>query len=342
MKRLFRETALLSIAAALSWFVLLAGPERPAGSAAPRPLPLELAVVPVSPTSAASGETQEVALPTVQERPESAEDSPAVEPEDPAQEELAREELAQEAPDQEAPAPAELGAVDGRGDAAPTATADSAPAEPAETPLDAEAFAGEVAADSAASSEERSTARVRELLGDQELLDAARAEWNGDVRAGFQTTLLAAPEEQLDIARAFGEELVLIPRDALVEGGSRWFRLDLSSGTVRSVDGAPPTGYRQYRDLLDYEYERLPAALRDLRKSVLARNEIFVFGALIPLREWGLVVARRREALERTGRPLEDVKRFVVHYRPLAPGSYDFEVHEIVFADGTRVRPDTL
>ena len=134
---------------------------------------------------------------------------------------------------------------------------------------------------------------------------------------------------------------MLVPLSALDPEGvrPRWFRL-AAGGQVEAVDGPPPLErYRQYRDLFAYEYARLPAALRDLRKSVLSRAEVYVFAALIPPAEWALVVGRRRAALARAGRTEGDVRRFVMRYVRRAPDRFDVEVREIHFADGTRFRP---
>jgi len=228
-------------------------------------------------------------------------------------------------------------------------TADRPPAEPAASGDGPEVPEGETPAPEVGvpegTGEDAPAGDVRDagdLMRDEELLAAARAELSGDTRRGFETTLLASPEEQLDIARYFDEELVLIPRRALSGEHPRYFRLDPRTGVVAGVDGPPPTRFRHYRDFLDYEYERLPARLRDLRKSVLSRNEIYVFGALIPLEEWALVVGRRRRALADTGRSAEEVGSFTIQYVARPEGRYDVVVREIRFADGTRIRPDPL
>jgi len=52
-----------------------------------------------------------------------------------------------------------------------------------------------------------------ELRHDPRLLSLARAELAETTRHGFATVLLASPEEQIDIARSFGEALVLVPRE---------------------------------------------------------------------------------------------------------------------------------
>ena len=145
------------------------------------------------------------------------------------------------------------------------------------------------------------------------------------------------------VARFFGEEIVLVPKSAL-EGDPaqmRYFRLALDGPSrVESVRGtAVLERFRQYRDLFDYEYARLPQPLRELRRSVLSRSEVYLFGALIPAREWAVVVQRRREALDACQRSAEEARRFVLRYRARPKGGFDLVVEDIVFADGSRFRP---
>ncbi len=225
----------------------------------------------------------------------------------------------------EAPPPPEVGAPEGSEDAALPAVAHAEP-EP------------EPAAENSRPSSE-------ELMEDDDLIADANREFTGELRHGFATVLLAAPEEQLDIARFFGEELVLVPREALDPDADRphYFRLSADGAPrVETVGDRPPLErYRQYRDLFDYEYARLPAALRELRRSVLTRSEIYVFAALIPAREWAVVVGRRREALAASGREVDDVRRFVLRYERRADSGFDVRVEEIVFSDGTRFHPNS-
>jgi hypothetical protein len=182
-------------------------------------------------------------------------------------------------------------------------------------------------------------------MQDTRLLDEAREEFARGEPNGFETVLLARPEEQIEIARFFREELVLVPRRALApdaEGaeGAGYFRL-APSGAVEHVAGVPPLQqHRQYRDLFDYEYGRLPAALRELRRSVLARAEVYLFAALLSPAEWALVIARRREALSAAGHELADARRFVLRYAHRPAGGFDLRVDEIDFADGRRFRPE--
>ncbi len=187
---------------------------------------------------------------------------------------------------------------------------------------------------------------VETLMHDPDLLDEARAEFTRGDRKGFTTVLLAAPEDQITIARFFGEELVLVPRSALDPGTASpaYFRVtDAGEPRVETVVGPPPlAGFRQYRDLFDYEYRHLPAALRDLRRSVPARTEIYLFAALLSAEEWALVIARRQAALALADRELADVRRFVLRYLQRPEGGFDLAVDEIVFTDGTRFRPAVL
>ncbi len=181
------------------------------------------------------------------------------------------------------------------------------------------------------------------LMRDQELLARAQLEASGEARLGFETVLLAAAEDQLDIARFFGEELVLVPRSAIDQDNTdpRYFRLTGGERpVVKQVRGRPPLpAYRQYRDLFDYEYARLPAPLRALRRSVLVRSEVYLFSALIPVAEWAVVIARRQAALARAGRELGEARRFTLRYRRLPDNAFDVEVREILFQDGRRFRP---
>ena len=55
---------------------------------------------------------------------------------------------------------------------------------------------------------------------DEALMAQARVELSEGARKGLTTVLLAAPEEQLEIARFFSEEVVLVPRSTLGEGAS--------------------------------------------------------------------------------------------------------------------------
>lgn len=246
---------------------------------------------------------------------------------------------AEEPPREPTPPPPELGTPDGAEELPPsdveTGTADPEPAlDPA-----TEAEAPEPIAASAARASE-------ELMADPELRAAARAELSGEASHGFATVLLASPREQLDIAHFFGEELLLIPRASIDPRQERphYFRLDgRTPPRVERVDARPPLeSWRQYRDLFDYEYAALPNPLRELRRSVLARGEIYLFAALVPAREWAVVVGRRREALEASQRAPSEVRRYVLRYQRRADAGYDLRVEEIQFTDGSRFQPQAV
>ena len=223
--------------------------------------------------------------------------------------------------------------------------------QPPEKPDESQAGAQAQAQDQAPPPPERGTPEGKEgaqaapqaLMQDQELLARAQQEASGEVRRGFETVLLAAAEDQLDIARFFGEELVLVPRSAIDQDNTdpRYFRLTGGERpVVKQVRGRPPLPkYRQYRDLFDYEYARLPAPLRELRRSVLVRSEVYLFSALIPVAEWAVVIARRQAALARAGRELGEARRFTLRSRRLPDNAFDVEGREILFQDGRRFRP---
>jgi len=186
-------------------------------------------------------------------------------------------------------------------------------------------------------------AAIESLMHDTELLAEARTELAGGLHKGFSTVLLAAPEEQVEIARFFGEELVLVPRTALDPShpSPEYFRLSVTGApSVERIGGGPPLeDHRQYRDLFDYEYARLPAALRELRRSLVARGDVYLFAALLSTQEWALVIARRRDALESAGRTQAEVRRFVLRYVHLPGGGFDLRPEELVFTDGSRFVP---
>lgn len=218
----------------------------------------------------------------------------------------------------------------------PTPAAHPAPEPQAANERPASSAAGSPAARS-------STRSAEDLMADAELLATASKEVAEEVRRGFVTVMLAAPEDQLEIARFFGEELVLVPRRVLDAGTERPAYFHIASDGPPVVDRVASRPalerFRQYRDLFDYEYGRLPEPLRELRRSVLSRSEIYLFAALIPAREWALVVGRRSELLARAGRDLSQVRRFVVRYVRRPGGGFDLRAEEIVFADGKRFQP---
>lgn len=302
MSTLAREVLLLGVAAVVSWWLLLS-PHAPDVAEA-----------------RAQGESPERALSLALLPRQEARTEPAASPEP-------------------APPPPELGTPEGEEEAAPAAP-EPDESEPEESeaepePADAEPEESEPVEDAEPTPEE--------LMSDPELLATAERELTGQASRGFATVLVASPEEQLAIAEHYGEEVVLVPRRALDPEAEQpvWYRLSNEDPPrVERVEGKPPlASHRQYRDLFEYEYGRLPAPLRELRRSVLSRDEIYLFAALIPSREWALFVARRREALEQAGREEDEVRRFVLRYRSGDGGAYDLSVEEIVFADGERFRP---
>ncbi len=183
---------------------------------------------------------------------------------------------------------------------------------------------------------------LKELTEDRELLQAARRELDGDVKLGFSTQFLCAAEDQLAIARAFGEQVVLIPRSALddEDANASSYVLDLGPGArVKKVPGRPDLSrFRQYRDLFGFEYSSLPEPMRKLRTAVVRRDQVFLFAALIPANEWAVAVGRRRQVLEQIGRTEGDVERFTLRYVPASGGRFDFSVEAIEFADGSKWR----
>lgn len=338
MRALLQHLVLMAVAAWMTWVLFLRRPETPPSVWAPPP---ELPVAVMPEVRASRSPEEEPAAPP---QPQ------ASQGENPEQASAAAEAAPPSPP---TPPPPELGTPEGQeeGTAAaegkpPVGEAEEAHREQAaasaeETSADPSGALDHEASDSAG--EARSSAE--ELMTDPTLLEAARQELTGQARKGFTTVLLSAPEDQLAIARHFGEELVLVPRSALDprNASPRYFRIALEGPeAVEIVPGRPPLErFRQYRDLFDYEYARLPAPLRELRRSVLARSEVYLFAALIPPAEWALVIGRREAALSRAGRPAAGVRRFQLRYLPLPDGGFDLQVTEILFDDGTRYQADS-
>ncbi len=181
-----------------------------------------------------------------------------------------------------------------------------------------------------------------ELARNSELLALAEDELGGaDVALGFATTLISEPEQQLQIAQAFGEEIVLVPKAALLEGSEALsFRMRPgASPRTEKLQGLPDLQRsRQHRDLFAYDLGRLPDELRALRRNVIRRDEVFLFAALIPASEWAIVIGRRREAVRAAGVLESDVERYVLRYIPQPRGGFDFLVEEIHLAGGERLR----
>ncbi|MEM1451683.1 MAG: hypothetical protein AAF957_24725 [Planctomycetota bacterium] len=318
MTSLLRQILSFALAIGLTWWLLYRAPgPEPMAEPAPSTGPVSLRPVTEHAVDVASFEE-------------------LLTPPDPVEEEV------QEDP---TPPPPEAGSRDGAedGEAAekveePDEGIDALAAEAEET---SDAVATEAAADAA--DDGPGPAKITDLAQDQELLKAASKELAGTAAIGFSTTLISSPEDQLDIARAFGEELVLVPKNALDPNakGAVSYRLDLS-GTPRVVEipGRPPLErYRQYRDLFAYEFRKLPRPLRTLRSSVVRRDEVYVFAALIPVQEWAVVVGRRREAAASLGVDENDVERYVLRYVRTSGDRFDFLVEEVRMADGRVLRP---
>jgi hypothetical protein len=237
-----------------------------------------------------------------------------------------------EAADREPPTPppAEAGTPDGEQDGPPNTSAE-------------EIEEGEPSESVGSTSSKPEIPGLAEIMEDSALVLAAQDELGGRGRLGFTTVLLAQPEDQLDIAKFFGEQVVLVPKSAINPSAAspRYFRISIDGPTgVETVHGRPSLDdSRQYRDLFDYEYARLPAPLRELRRSVLSRNEVFLFAALISPPEWAVVMTRREAALAEAGRGLSEVRSFQLRYRRLTAGRFEVEVAEILFQDGSRFSP---
>lgn len=95
---------------------------------------------------------------------------------------------------------------------------------------------------------------------------------------------------------------------------------------------------RQHRDLFAYDLGRLPREIRELRRSVIRRDEVFLFAALIPASEWAVVIGRRQEAVAAAGIDEASVERYVLRYVPTQRGGFDFLVEEIHLAGGEKLR----
>ncbi|TDJ72747.1 MAG: hypothetical protein E2O39_06150 [Planctomycetota bacterium] len=335
MSGYLRQGTLIALAAVFSWWICLSVP-----ATLPLVLPFEpdsvlsVSIMPlVEAPDASEAPDMEVASakPVEPAEPVPPEAAEAADEPVPAEPTAAAEELERELSEasEAAPPPPEAGDPDGE----PEAESVEAPTEP-----DVGAAAPEDAPEDPLPED-----GIEALMQDERLLESAERELAGEARLGFSTVLLAAPEDQIAIARTFGEELVLVPKSALDEGAERrgYFRLTPGDPpVVETVAGAPRLErYRQYRDLFDYEYARLPAPLRALRRSVLSRGEIYLFAALIPLREWALVVGRREAALAQTTYSAAEVRRYTLRYELAVAGGFDIRVQEILFTDGRRFAP---
>ncbi|QDV08060.1 hypothetical protein Poly30_35960 [Planctomycetes bacterium Poly30] len=313
-------------AAALTWWILFHAPapglEPAVDAPAAPPLrtrlqPITEAAVPVDSIETAEAPTPSEVTPPPEAQPEQL---PEPEPEPEPQ-----PEPEPEAEPEPQVAAAELGTRDGDEEMEER----SAPVEPDE-PTEPEPAA-----------DPRPTAT--DLSRDVALQAQATRELSGaQASLGFTTTLISSPEDQLDIARAFGEDIVLVPRSALDDTAqAESFRLRPRSGsssTIETLAGRPDLERsRQYRDLFAYDFQRLPAKIRELRRRVIRRDEVFLFAALIPASEWAVVIGRRQEACRAAGVLEDDVEQYILRYVRVAGGRFDFIVDEIRLASGERI-----
>jgi hypothetical protein len=305
---LFRLVFLLVLSLALSYWFLLYKPGAAwlpvAGEGAdePQPLPIALNVAP---------EVEQPLPPADPAPPPTPEKATATEP---------VKEKPQERPD------AESGVHDGD--------------EQGEAPKTAESEA------------ERTREEVNEFARDKALLDAAASELSGKARRGFTTTfslkrdMRLRGEELLAVARHFEEPVVLVPKSGLDPDNPHYYRLELGDKPqVVRVDAKPPLErFRQTHNLFKLfpDYRDLPGPLRQLRRTVPNRGDVYLFASLIPPSEWAVVIGRRAQALSaynrrRPGpaRTLDDVKRVRMDYVALEGGGYDIRVDRIFFADGS-------
>jgi len=317
MKRFTMQLFLILVSALLSWWFLLWAPEGPT--------PPPAAVPPVDLTLVLSPQAVSAAEEPVKEEPAQEEPAPPPPPamvETPPPEPAPPAEPVEEEP---APPPAESGTPDG--DPEEAAVADPEP----ESRIDPSV---------------KAVRELEKIEGSKKLMRQAKAEVSGKSRKGFRTTFLCTASDQLDIARYFGEPVVLVPRAGLRPGHEYYHRLVLAGepGIEEVRSPAPLTRYRQYRDLFAFSYESLPTPIRELRRRVFVRGDVYLFAALIPPREWGLVIVRRDAALSEINRGRggskrthDDVKNFTLRYVRLPGGAFDIQVASISFDDGTVV-----
>lgn len=312
--KFFRAALFLAVSAVVSWHFLLR-PADFAPTAAPKIARVEIAVAPgVVPEVVPEKAAPESVPPTPESTPVT---PPAAQPPVP-----------QPAPQPEAPQPE------------PTPT--PAPPAPERGDPDGEEEVKNTDPVPEVSKEEQARGEIASIRGSSEKVQRAADELSGKTRRGFRTVLYSAAEDQLAIARTFGEQLVLVPRKGLDPKRPYYFVLnaaggDISSGAVRRVDAKPPLAqYRQYRDLFAFEYSDLPDAVRVLRRKVTVRSDVFLFAALIPPSEWAVVMSRRAASLQLSGRKIEDLRRAEMRYVALPGGGYDIRVKQLIFADGSR------
>ncbi|MEM9802179.1 MAG: hypothetical protein AAGA20_17775 [Planctomycetota bacterium] len=307
-----RQLFAFALAAAITWWLLFRAP----APSAPAPVQTSgpVSLRPIVETAFELADLEDPLPPPPEPEPEPPVEVPVEEPELPPDEAGSREGTEEGEAAEDVPDPV------------PEAEAETAPR----------------AAETEAKGAKRT--RAAELMRDDELLDAAASELAGEAAIGFTTRIYSSPEEELEIARAFGEEIVLVPTAAKDTSASDVvsYRLDLS-GTPRvvTVSGIPPRmmNTKRTRDFLQYDFSSLPKPLRELRTSIPRRDEIWVFAALIPVEEWAIVVGRRREAAEALGVAEEDVERYDLRYVRTPEGEIDIVVHRVVLTDGRRLVP---
>jgi len=311
---LLRGAFLLTISALLSYWILLYEPGQSILPREQKTKPQPIAVAPevrerVEDAAFLANLGEPDVEPTKEPEPEPP--PPQREPEPETEPEFDTD----DAPPQETPAPPEQGDVDGEKQAEK-----KGPTE--------EELAQEVRKD------------IESLKGSKKLLDAAKKELAGKSRKGFQMYFLSDDEEQLDLARFFGESILLIPRRP-----THYFKLELGHpARVVKIGGTPPPIYR-HRTFFEYKYNELPAPIRELRRQIPYRGDILMWGAAIPPSEYAIAIARRTAALTKynrqhgADRTLEQVRRVDVRYVPLAGGGFDMRIKQFVFADGTRWAP---
>lgn len=205
---------------------------------------------------------------------------------------------------------------------------------------------GEEKGDSFAEAEkdaQRVRNELKEIGRSKALLDKANKELSGKSKRGFETIIKTRSEEIIELARAFGGRILLIPKAGLNPKAHYFYELDVT-GTpkVVKVTGEAPPTLSKTRNLLRFEYRQLSAPLRVLRRTVPNRGDIYQFVAIIPAREWAVVIARRNASLDLYNRTqaekktFDDVRAVEMDYVPLAGGGFDVRVLGFRFADGTR------
>lgn len=347
MKRALLHVFLIALTGGLSWLLFLYRPEAggaPAAGTSRKQVALMVAAVLVSETNETADADSTVDTPD-----ETAESEPA-----PAAETADIVPVPVPVP---VPAPSESGQPDVEESSETLAESPVEDAEPdaveagPESMKDNPENATEAAAPTLTAAEQSAAAVRQEMTtidSSPELLKRAEKEVRGGSRKGFKTVLVCSAADQLAIARAFHEPIVLVPRAGLNPRSPHYYQLHLGppARIEKLREMAPLQQYTQYRDLFEFAYKDLPREVRELRRRVFVRGDIEIFGVLIPAREWALVMARREAALaerntEKPDKPraLDSVRRFTLRYARLPGDTFDIRVTEILFADGERWFP---